>query len=176
MQVQLLSPHQFGHGRRGDSGLITMANLRMLDMQVIDDLFQRSDNPGYVLDFSDRTFAIFFAQELNVDIDDAIYQKDGTSKLRRLKCFLRTVDADAATRALNSLWAYREMRRQKAGREESAKNAHGQLLQLINRIGGKGNDAGGVKPKPAFDRAKFGELNEALMALAPLALACTRFR
>ena len=50
-----------------------MANLRMLDMQVIDDLFQRPDNAGYVLDFSDRTFAIFFAQELDVDIDDPIY-------------------------------------------------------------------------------------------------------
>ena len=29
-----------------------MANLRMLDMQVIDDLFQRPNDPGYVLDFS----------------------------------------------------------------------------------------------------------------------------
>src|ERR1700733_15074073 len=97
----------------GDSGLITMANLRMLDMQVIDDLFQRAGNPGYVLDFSDRTFAIFFAQELNVDIDDPVYAKDGQSKMRRLKCYLRSVHDDAAARALTALWEYREMRRQK---------------------------------------------------------------
>jgi hypothetical protein len=52
-------------------------------MQVIDDLFQPPGKPGYVLDFSNRTFAIFFAQELNVEIDDPVYAADGTSKLRR---------------------------------------------------------------------------------------------
>jgi hypothetical protein len=49
-----------------------MANIRMLDIQVIDELFQRPDNPGYVLDFSDRTFAIFFSEELDADIDDPV--------------------------------------------------------------------------------------------------------
>ena len=94
-----------------------MANLRMLDMQIIDHLFQQPENPGYVLDFSNRTFASFFTEELDVDIDDVSYAKDGTSKLRRLKCYLRTVDNDAATRALNALWSYREIRRQREGRE-----------------------------------------------------------
>jgi hypothetical protein len=145
-----------------------MANLRMLDVQVIDDLFQLPDNRGYVLDFSDRTFRNFFAQELDVDIDDPAYSKEGTSKLRRLKCYLRTVDSDAATRALNALWNYREMRRQREGREECVRNAHGQLLQLLNRIGGKGGEDSGGKPKPAFDRAKFKELHDALIALSSL--------
>ena len=145
-----------------------MANLRMLDMQVIDDLFQRPGNPGYVLDFSDRTFRNFFAEELDVDIDNPIYEKDGTSKLRRLKCYLRTVDNEAATRALNALWNYREMRRQREGREERTGNAHGQFLQLLNRIGGKGVNDSGAKPKPAFDRAKFRELHDAFVALSPL--------
>lgn len=128
-----------------------MANLRMLDMQVIDDLFQRPGNPGYVLDFSDRTFRNFFAEELDVDIDNPIYEKDGTSKQRRLKCYLRTVDNEAATRALNALWNYREMRRQREGGEERTGNAHGQFLQLLNCIGGKGINDSGAKPKPAFD-------------------------
>jgi hypothetical protein len=145
-----------------------MANLRMLDMQVIDDLFQRPGNPGFVLDFSDRTFAMYFAQELDADIDDPIYAKDGTSKLRRLKCYLRTVQNDAAIRALNALWAYREMKRQRAGEEERIQNAHGQFLQLLNRIDGKASDDSGAKPKPAFDRAKFRELHDALLALSPL--------
>jgi Restriction endonuclease len=145
-----------------------MAKLRMLDMQVIDDLFQRLDNPGYVLDFSDRTFASFFADELDVDIDDPSYAKDGTSKLRRLKCHLRTVDNDAAIRALNALWRYREMRRQRDGSGERVVNAHGQFLQLLNRIDGKGIEDSGSKPKPAFDRAKFKVLHESLLALSPL--------
>lgn len=143
-----------------------MANIRMLDMQVIDELFQRPDNPGYVLDFSDRTFAIFFSQELNVDIDDPVYTKDGTSKLRRLKCYLRTVENDAAAQALQALWDYREMRRRNG--EERVANAHGRFLQLLARVGGKTNGDTGEKPKPAFDGAKFRELHEALMALSPL--------
>jgi len=146
-----------------------MAHLRMLDLQVIDDLFQRPGNPGYVLDFSDRTFATFFAQELDVDIDDPVYAKDGQSKMRRFKCYLNTVNAEAAIRALNAVWEYREMRRQKEGRPDSVNNTHGQLLQLINRIGGgKQSETTDAKPKPAFDRAKFRELNDELLALSKL--------
>src|SRR5947209_19845601 len=107
-----------------------MANLRTLDMQIINDLFQPHDNPGYVLDFSDRTFRNFFAEELNVDIDDDAYQKNGTSKLKRLKCYLQTVDQDAAIAALRALWNYREMRRQRERTQEDVENAEGQFFQL----------------------------------------------
>src|ERR1700722_9241093 len=110
-----------------------MANLRMLDMQIVDDLFQPPDNRGYVLDFSDRTFSRFFADELNVDIDDNAYQRDGTSKLKRLKCYLQTVSDEAAIVALRALWIYREMKRQRDGREEHVKNAERQLHQLLER-------------------------------------------
>jgi Restriction endonuclease len=142
-----------------------MANLRMLDMKIVDDLFQPPDNRGYVLDFSDRTFSRFFADELNVDIDDNAYQRDGTSKLKRLKCYLQTVSDEAAIVALRALWNYREMKRQRDGKGEYVKNAEGQLHQLLERIGGKLMDSG-AKPKPAFDRAKFKELHETLMATA----------
>jgi hypothetical protein len=86
-----------------------MPTLKMLDTQIIDDLFQRPDGPGLVLDFSDRTFGMFFREELDANIDDPIYSREGTSKLRRLKCYLRTVVDTAAARALNALWKYREM-------------------------------------------------------------------
>jgi hypothetical protein len=144
-----------------------MANIRMLDIQVIDELFQRPDNPGFVLDFSDRTFAIFFQQELDVDIDDPTYARDGGSKLRRLKCYLRTVDDDAATRALKALWEYREMRRH--GAVDRVVNAHSRLLQVLERIGGKAAEDGRAKPKSAFDRTKFRELHDTLVGLSPMA-------
>jgi len=143
-----------------------MATLRMLDMQIVDDLFQPPDNRGYVLDFSDRTFSMFFADELNVDIDDIAYQRNGTSKLKRLKCYLQTVNNEAAVGALRALWNYREMKRQRDGRSEHVKNAEGQLHQLLERIGGKVVDSGGAKPTPTFDRAKFKELRDTLMATA----------
>lgn len=45
-----------------------MPNIRSLDMKLVDDLFDMGG--GYVLDFSDRTMSSFFAEELDVDIDD----------------------------------------------------------------------------------------------------------
>jgi hypothetical protein len=62
---------------------------------------------GYVLDFSDRTMASFFNDELNVDIYDERYALNGTSKAKRLRCFLQTVDAQTAVRVLDALWTYR---------------------------------------------------------------------
>jgi hypothetical protein len=47
---------------------------------------------GYVLNFSDRTFVQNFAEELNIDIDNLIYARNGSSKAKRLRCFLQTVD------------------------------------------------------------------------------------
>ena len=54
------------------------ATIRSIDMQIIDKIFGMEG--GYVLDFSDRTMAQFFAEELNIDIDHDRYRDDGGSK------------------------------------------------------------------------------------------------
>jgi hypothetical protein len=59
-------------------------------MKFLDDLFEMND--GYVLDFKDRTMTQFFAEELNVDIDDDACLEFGTSKAKRLRCYLNKVD------------------------------------------------------------------------------------
>jgi hypothetical protein len=41
--------------------------IRAIDLRLIDDLFEMGG--GYVLDFSNRTFAEFFADEIELDID-----------------------------------------------------------------------------------------------------------
>ena len=129
-----------------------MTNIRSIDMLVIDDLFEMGS--GYVLNFSDRTFAQFFAEELNVDIDDSAYARYGTSKARRLRCFLQTVDEPTVVRALNALWDYREAIRKRAGREDTIRNAHGQLLSVIKRLGtgAAASSQPRSAPAPAFDR------------------------
>ena len=43
-----------------------MTNLRSIDIPLLDDIFEMDS--GYVLNFSDRTFAQFFAEELGLDI------------------------------------------------------------------------------------------------------------
>jgi hypothetical protein len=75
-----------------------MANLRSIDMLVVDDLFDM--HGGYVLNFSDRTFATFFAEELNIDIDEPRYSAQGSSKAKRLRYFLQMVDKATAARTL----------------------------------------------------------------------------
>jgi hypothetical protein len=144
-----------------------MPNLRSIDMLLVDDLFEM--NGGFVLNFSDRTFAIFFAEELNIDIDEPIYARNGGSKAKRLRCFLQTVDKGTAVKALKALWEYREAIRARSQQEEKLLNAHGRFLQLIQKLEGteaKGNEPTGVKP--AFDRAKYAELQSTLMSLASL--------
>ena len=79
-----------------------MRNIRSIDMILLDDVFEMGG--GYVLDFSNPTFSRFFADELNVDIDDPIYAETGTSKGKRLRCFLQKVDAPTVVKTLKVLW------------------------------------------------------------------------
>ena len=146
-----------------------MTNIRTIDMPLLDDLFEMHD--GYVLNFKDRTFAQFFAEELNVDINDSTYLKNGTSKGKRLKCFLQAVDKTSVVKTLYALWEYREILRKRAGKAEEGANAHGQLLTLIARVEGKQAtpaSQGSPKPVPAFDKPKLNELREKLLALSSL--------
>ena len=98
-----------------------MPNIRSTDMLFLDDLFEMGG--GYVLNFSDRTIARFFAEELNIDFDDPIYAANGTSKAKRLRCFLQTVDRNTVVRTLSVLWEYREAMRLRAGVDEKIQNA-----------------------------------------------------
>jgi hypothetical protein len=132
-----------------------MSNIRPIDIMFLDDVFDMGS--GYVLNFSDRTFAQFFTEELNIDIDDPLYARNGGSKGKRLRCFLQTVDKPTVVRTLKSLWEYREALRQRPGEADKIENANGRLLGLINRLEGRTEKAPLVAsqvPVPAFDRPK----------------------
>lgn len=77
-----------------------MPNIRAVDMLFLDDLLAMGG--GYVLNFSDRTFSQFFAEELNCDIGNPAYAVSGSSKGKRLRCFLQTVNFPTVVRPLNS--------------------------------------------------------------------------
>ena len=145
-----------------------MPNIRAIDMMFLDDLFEMGS--GYVLNFSNSTFSRFFADELNVDIDDPIYAEQGGSKGKRLRCFLQKVDVSTVTRTLKALWEYREAIRQCEGKPETIENAQGRLLSLINLLEGKPDvQPAGEAPKPAFNRHKLIELRKDLIGLPKLA-------
>ncbi|WP_245490274.1 restriction endonuclease [Mesorhizobium sp. M7A.F.Ca.US.011.01.1.1] len=143
-----------------------MTNIRAIDMMVLDDVFDMGG--GYVLNFSDRTFAQFFAEELNIDIDDPIYARTGGSKGKRLRCFLQTVDKPTVVRTLRALWEYREALRQRAGQPDKIQNAHGRLLEVINRVQGRSDNAAATV-RIAFDRPKLAKIKSELVTLSSLA-------
>jgi hypothetical protein len=83
-----------------------MVALKWAEQQTIEDAFDMRS--GYVLDFTDRTFAAFFGEGVGVNIDDAKYRSRGTSKANRLRTFIASEDAFTVARALRGLWDHRE--------------------------------------------------------------------
>jgi hypothetical protein len=146
-----------------------MSNIRSIDMLFLDDIFDMGG--GYVLSFSDRTFAQFFAEELNIDINDPVYARNGSSKGKRLRYFLQTVDKPTVVRTLKALWEYREALRQRSGQVDKIENAHGRLLMLIARLEGRPESDSfvGQVPTPTFDRPKLAQLKADLVSLSDFA-------
>ena len=142
-----------------------MPVIRRIDMQLIDKIFDMES--GWVLDFSDRTMSLFFAEELNIDIDDDQYREDGGSKAKRLRCFLRKVDVATAVRVLRALWEYREARRALTGQADALPNSHAQFLNLLNRLEGKPMqpETPQPAPPPAIEKPDYAALLGELLAM-----------
>lgn len=68
-----------------------MATLSSIEKRKLERLLGMGG--GYVLDFSDRTFSMFFEEHANLDIDDAKYKTGGTSKANRMRGFW-TIEPD----------------------------------------------------------------------------------
>ena len=78
-----------------------------MDIPILDKVFGMEG--GYVLNFSNRTFAEFFQEQLQVNIYDPRWAVDGESKARRLRRFLRQANSAKVLDTLNALWEYREV-------------------------------------------------------------------
>ncbi len=110
-----------------------MVDLKHSDIRIIDDAFQA--DPGYVLNFSDRTFREYFEDEFGIDIDDEKYKANGTSKMNRLRTFCRIEEAATVTRVLRRLWEYREGTPRTVPGNLAVKT---NLFDLLSRIEGGG--------------------------------------
>lgn len=149
-----------------------MSSIRPIEMKLVDQLFERPNDRGYVLDFSNNTFSSFFAQELGTDIYQDRYSTRGSSKLNRLRCYLEVVPDATAAATLGALWEYRETL-DKSFKAEIP-NAEKRLNDLIIRLSGKPIAASATaapssaKPQAA-DSAKVEKLRNDLIALTGLA-------
>lgn len=147
-----------------------MSNLRTIDMMVIEELVEFVRGRGYVLNFSDRSFAQFFSTELNVDINAPEYALNGNSKGKRLKCFLNKVDDVQAQRTIKALWEVREMLLLQRGIDDPVPNAQGRYLELMDRLDSspRTSPSNNEDPIPAFNTTKFEVLNAELLQLSNL--------
>lgn len=112
-------------------------------MRLVDDLVDFVRGQGFVLDFSDTSFADFFASELNINIDDPKYAANGGSKGKRLRYFLQTCDDATAVRTLEALWEHRSEYLARSGGADPVANAETRYKGLIARL------ISGATPKQA---------------------------
>lgn len=109
--------------------------IRSKDMPTIDRVFGMEG--GYVLDFSNRTFAEFFREEIGVDIDDPRWAVEGGSKAKRLRYYLRQANRQTALDTLNALWGYREASSVTAQYRELNDSVRAAYFRIIQRLGGR---------------------------------------
>lgn len=146
------------------------ASIRAADMRLIEDVFEMGG--GYVLDFTDQTFAEFFYDELGVNIDDSRFLVEGSSKAKRLRYFLRTCDPGLRVKALLALWEYREANRRRNRVEETIPDAESEFHSMIERLGGqrarRRESTAGSQTQASVNRAVYDALRRDLMALGEL--------
>ena len=144
--------------------------LKATDIKLLDDVFAM--HGGYVLDFSNQSFADFFADEFGVDIYNSVYAEGGGSKAKRLRYYLRHASIADVINALLALWDYREVSRRRSGGEEKTPHTKADFCTLITRLGGvlpdeSTSEAG--KPKQSnLDASIAKQLLDRLMVVSVL--------
>ena len=108
--------------------------IRTIDMLAIDEVFAMGG--GYVLNFSNRTFSEFFAEELGVDIDQPRWSVNGGSKAKRLRTYLRQANRETALRTLQALWEYRQSSSLVVEHPPIGEGGRTTFFQIIERLGG----------------------------------------
>jgi hypothetical protein len=122
-----------------------MSSLKAIEKRVFEDLFGMGS--GYVLDFSNNTFAEFFRETANIDIYTDKYAFNGDSKAKRLRAFWEIEPDVLVGKVLSGLlevWHYKTSRKGQAGDSPQYKQAAG----IVARLTGK-------KPDPVATEQEF---------------------
>ena len=143
--------------------------IRTMDIPVLDRVFGME--AGYVLDFSNQTFAEFFREELQVNIDDPRWAVQGGSKAKRLRYYVRQANRKAVLDALKALWEYREASRVTRDYPELDKTVRAAFFAIIERLGGPPTTRRMPTPTSAesrIDAAVASTLAEGLLRVSAL--------
>lgn len=141
-----------------------MSAITSVDIRLLDEAFEMKQ--GYVLAFTDRTMGDFFLEKLNLDIDHEKWKHEGTSKAKRLRYFLKSVDDATALRTIVALWEHR----QTSFPNDGVSNAiEGRIIALIQRLGGNiGGEQTSSRPEPALNTHRISVLREELRRISNL--------
>lgn len=108
-----------------------MSSLKSLEKRVFEDLFGMGS--GYVLDYSNNTFAEMFREVAKVDIYSMRYEFNGESKARRLRAFWEIESDELVGKVLSELldvWKYNVSR----GRDDDDAELYQKAVGIINRL------------------------------------------
>ncbi len=111
-----------------------MSSLNLLERKIFESLFNMEG--GYVLDFTNETFAQFFRQTCGKDIDSQTYDLNGTSKAKRLRRFLEIESDPIVGKVLSEIldmWEYSNLTRA----SEQQKDEYTKARNIIKRLLGK---------------------------------------
>jgi hypothetical protein len=125
----------------------------MLERDCFEELFGMGS--GYVLDFSNRTFAEFVRETAGIDIYDNRYAINGDSKAMRLRAFIELESDSLVGKVLSELleyWRYKTP--QPTVREASL---HERANQVATRLLGKGSQS--VDSGQEFLKKDFGPIS-----------------
>jgi len=138
--------------------------IKYQDSVLFSRLFESS--PGYILNFSNKTFTIFFDEELNIDIDDAVYlaEDESNSKAKRLWRLITKSDRETVLRVTDRLWSYK-----KQTDPEDAERLSADYHQLIERLNSVSElDQSGGKPVPAYTGVSYAGLTDEMNSIKSL--------
>lgn len=111
-----------------------MSSLKTIEKRVFEDLFGMAS--GYVLDFSNNTFAELFRETANIDIYAQKYAFNGDSKAKRLRAFWENGPDALVGKVLSELlevWQYNASRNSKANDSPQYKQAAGIVARLTGK-------------------------------------------
>lgn len=113
-----------------------MPKLKHSEIATIEEAFDIGQGAGFVLDFSDKTFSIFFEDEFKIDIDDNRYKEIGNSKGKRFRSFIGQENSMLVARVLRCLWDYRAAIIERQGKIDSP-TLMDSYFQIIHKLEGQ---------------------------------------
>ena len=136
-----------------------MTSLTFADKKLLENLLGMGS--GYVLDFSDVTYAAFF-REQRIDIDHQRYHINGTSKAKRMRAFWELATDEEAGKVINALLDYIEATEPK----EAGAGVQDKHRSIAHRLLGT-KPTSTARTEKDFLKVDFGDLKLHRLSLDP---------